>query len=53
MNSSTEKLVNETVFKTNVEIIRKVMRYFDITVQEALKVLEIPESEHARYIAAI
>lgn len=53
MNSNVEKLVNETVFKTNVEIIRKVVRYFHITVQEALNVLEIPESEHTRYISSV
>lgn len=44
---------NETVFKTQVKNLISIMEDFKVTVQEALKVLQIPESEHERYIAAI
>ena len=48
-----EEMRNDTVVKTNVATIIKMMKKLNFTVQEALSVLDIPESEHARYIAAI
>lgn len=53
MCRAMEEMRNETAFKTKVDVIVKIMKNFNITVQEALKILEIPESEHARYLAAI
>lgn len=53
MEEMRNETAERTALKTNVEAITKIMKGFNVTVQEALKVLEIPESEHARYIAAI
>lgn len=53
MEEMRNETAERTAFKTNVEAIGKIMKNFNVSVQEALKVLEIPESEYARYIAAI
>lgn len=53
MCRAMEEMRNESVFKTQVKNLISIMDAFKITVQEALKVLQIPESEHERYIAAI
>lgn len=48
-----EEMRKETVFKTNVAILIKIMKHFNISIHEAMNVLEIPVSEQERYIAAI
>jgi len=48
-----EEMRNDTVLKTQLNAIIKIMKNFNITVQEAMRILEIPESEHARYMAAL
>ena len=53
MCRAMEEMRNDTAFKTKVEVIVKIMKNFNITVQEALRILEIPEAEHPRYLAAI
>ena len=53
MCRAMEEMRNETAFKTKVEAIIKIMKKFNVTVQEAMETLEIPESEYPRYIAAI
>jgi len=53
MCKAMEEMRNDTVFRTNVETICKMMKKLNFTVEEALNVLDIPESEHARYIAAL
>lgn len=53
MEEMRNETAEKTAFATNVAAIGKMMKKFNITVQEALSVLEIPESEHASYIAAI
>ena len=53
MCRAMEEMRNDTLFKANVAAICKMMKNLNFTAQEALNVLEIPESEHARYIAAL
>ena len=53
MCRAMEEMRNDTIFKNNVETICKMMKKLNFTVEEALNVLDIPESEHARYIAAL
>ena len=53
MRRAMEEMLNDTAFVINVAAIRKMMKKLNITIQQALNVLDIPESEHARYIAAI
>lgn len=53
MSRAMEEMLNDTAFRTNVEAVMKIMKKFNVTAQEALNVLEIPETEHARYIAAL
>ncbi len=53
MCRAMEEMRNDAMFKTKVEDIIKIMKNFNVSAQEAMKALEIPESEHARYIAAI
>lgn len=53
MEEMRKETAEKTAFKTRLEALTNIMEAFKITVQEALKVLQIPESEHERYIAAI
>ncbi len=57
MCRAMEEMRNETAeitaFKTRLEALIQIMGAFKVTVEEDLKVLQIPESEHARYSAAI
>ena len=57
MCRAMEELRNESksegIFKGKLESVVNLMETLKITVQDALKLLKIPESEHARYIAAI
>jgi len=53
MEEMRNETAEKTAFATNVAAISKMMKKLNITIQEALSVLDIPESEHARYIAAI
>lgn len=53
MCKAMEDMCDETVFTTKVTIIHQIMNRLDMSVQETLDVLEIPESERPRYIAAI
>lgn len=53
MEEMRNETAEKTAFVTNVAAVIKMMKKFNITAQEALSVLEIPESEYARYIAAI
>ena len=47
------KMLNDAVFKVNVDAAIQIMKYFNVTAQEALKVLQVPETEYPRYLAAI
>ena len=47
------KMLNDVVFKVNVDAAIQIMKYFNVTAQEALKVLQVPETEYPRYLAAI
>lgn len=53
MSRAMEEMRNDTAFKTIVADLVKIMESFHVSVHEALKVLDIPESEHDRYIVAI
>jgi len=53
MEEMRNETAERTAFKTRLEALIQIMGAFKVTVEEALKVLQIPESEHARYIAAI
>lgn len=53
MEEMRNETAEKTAFVTNVATISKMVKKLNFTVQEALNFLEIPESEHARYIAAI
>jgi len=46
-------MIKEVEFEVHLHAAKCVMEAYKFTAQEALKVLKIPESEHARYIAAI
>lgn len=53
MCRAMEEMRNDTEFKTRVNDIRNMVETFNLTIDEVLKAMKIPESEHARYIAAI
>ncbi|MBE6612829.1 MAG: hypothetical protein E7632_10090 [Ruminococcaceae bacterium] len=57
MCRAMEELRNESksegIFEGKLESVINLMKALKITVQDALKLLNIPEAEHARYIAAI
>ena len=53
MCRAMEEMRNDTEFKTRVSDIRNMVETFHLTIDEVLKAMKIPESEHARYIAAI
>lgn len=53
MSRIMDELRKETVFKTNVTILIRIMKHFDISIHEAMNVIAIPVSEQERYIAAI
>ena len=53
MCRAMEEALNEREFKTHVKVLIQLMKVLKITAQDALKMLNIPEAEHARYIAAI
>ncbi len=53
MCRAMEEMRNDTEFKTRVNDIRNMVETFNLSIDEVLKAMKIPESEHARYIAAI
>lgn len=53
MCRAMEEMRNDTEFKTRVNDAIQIMKRFNVTVQEALKVLQVPDSEYARCMAAI
>lgn len=53
MCRAMEEMRNDTEFKTKVNAAIQIMKSFNVTAQEALKVLQVPEAEYPRYIAAI
>lgn len=53
MCRAMEEMRNDATFRAKVDAAIKIMKKFNVTIQEALNVLDIPESEHERYIAAI
>lgn len=48
-----KETAEKTAFNTRLDVLIQIMKNLNVTIQEALKVLQIPESEHERYIAAI
>ena len=53
MCRAMEEMRNNTEFKTNVKAAIRIMKSFKVTAQEALRVLQVPEAEYSRYLAAI
>lgn len=53
MCRAMEEMRNDTEFKTRLADIRNMVEAFNLTVTEVLVAMKIPESEHARYLAAI
>ncbi|MBR3795150.1 MAG: hypothetical protein IKK34_03865 [Clostridia bacterium] len=53
MCRAMEEIRNDAAFKTRVEAIIGIMESFNVSVHDAMKALKIPESDYARYIAAI
>lgn len=53
MCRAIEEMRNNTEFKTRVNDAIQIMKSLKITAQEALRVLQVPKSEYARYLAAI
>ena len=53
MEEMRKETAERTAFLTKLEDLIQVMESFNVSVHEAMKVLKIPESEYARYIAAI
>ncbi len=53
MCRAMEEMRNDTEFKTRVNDIRNMIETFNLSIDEVLRAMKIPESEHARYIAAI
>ena len=53
MCRAMEEMRNDTEFKTRLDDIRHMVEAFNLSVAEVLKAMRIPESEHARYIAAL
>jgi len=53
MCRAMEEIRNDAAFMTRVEAIIGIMESFNVSVHDAMKALKIPESDYARYIAAI
>ncbi len=53
MCRAMEEMRNDTEFKTRLDVIRNLVETLNMTVDEVLKAMRIPESEHARYLAAL
>ena len=53
MCRAMEEMRNNTEFKTRVNDAIQIMKSFKVTAQEALRVLQVPEAEYPRYLAAI
>ena len=53
MCRAMEEMRNDTEFKTKVKDAIQIMKNFNVTAQEALKVLQVPETEYPRYMAVI
>lgn len=53
MCRAMEEMRNDTEFRAQLRAIKNVMESFHVTVYQALDALKIPESERARYLAAI
>lgn len=53
MCRAMEEMRNDTEFKTKVKDAIQIMKSFNVTAQEALKVLQVPEAEYPRYMAVI
>lgn len=53
MCRAMEEMLNHTEFKTRVNDAIQIMKSLNVTAQEALRVLQVPETEYPRYLAAI
>ncbi len=53
MCRAMEEMRNDTEFKTRLDDIRNLIETLNMTVDEVLKAMRIPEAEHARYLAAL
>ncbi len=53
MSRAIDDMLRETVFITRVRNLMCIMKTLKLTAQEAMQVLEIPESESEQYLAAI
>lgn len=53
MCRAMEEMRNETEFRTRLNDIRNMIETFNLTVNEVMSAMKIPESERERYLAAI
>lgn len=53
MCRAMEEMRNSTEFKTMVNATIQIMKSFKVTTRDVLRVLQVPETEHPRYLAAI
>lgn len=53
MEEMRNQAAEQATFKTKVADAIQIMKNFNVTAQEALKVLQVPEAEYPRYMAAI
>lgn len=53
MCRAMEEMRNDTEFKTRLNDIRNMIETFNLTVNEVMNAMKIPESERERYLAAI
>lgn len=53
MCRAMEEMRNDTEFRTRLNDIRNMIETFNLTVNEVMNAMKIPESERERYLAAI
>lgn len=53
MEEMRNKAAEQVTFRAKVDDAIQIMKSFKVTAQEALRVLQVPEAEYPRYLAAI
>ena len=53
MCRAMKEMRNDTEFRTRLNDIRNMIETFNLTVNEVMSAMKIPESERERYLAAI